>query len=577
MKRRPTAAREWGTDVMRWLEYLLFLAIVVLLAPPAGIYLARVAQRRRTPLDPLLRPIESLFYRLIGVEAKEEMTAGVYIASFLLFGAACTVLLFLILILQRLLPGGPANAYLTTPMSPDLAINTAVSFTTTTTWQAYAGENTLRYLTQVVGLVAQNFLAGAAGLAVGFAFIRGLARERSATIGNFWVDLIRSLLWVLLPLALIGSLLLIWQGVPLNMAPYTVAHTLEGGTQTIAQGPVAALEFIKNLGTNGGGFFNANGAHPYANPTPFTNFLGMLAIAVLPASLMITFGYMTGRPRAGWVLLMVMLALFVCGLAVCDQAENATPPQLAGMHVVGGNMEGKEVRFGIGESVLTAIVTANTSTGSYNSMHDSFQPLGVLPVLTFMLMGEVVFGGLGAGVYSIVIAALVGVFLGGLMVGRTPEYLGKKIGAAETRWIALYALVTPKLILLLTAIAVMTPAGQAGLVTNHGSHGFTEILFAYASAITNNGQAMAGLNANTVFYNLTTTIAMLVGRFGLAALALALAGQFAAQRRLPATSGTFPSDTLTFGGLVFGAILLVGALCFFPALALGPIVEFLHR
>jgi K+-transporting ATPase ATPase A chain len=418
---------------MRWTEYIVFLFIVVGLALPVGLYLARVCQRRRTFLDPVLRSFESMLHRLLGVRPEQEMSAGVYIVCFLLFGAGCAIVLYLVLICQRWLPGSPADAYLTTPMTPDLAANTAVSFTTTTTWQAYSGESTLRYLTQVIGLVAQNFLAGAAGLAAGFAFIRGIARERSATIGNFWVDLIRSLLYVLVPLTLIGSLLLVWQGVPLNMASYTLVHTLEGKTQTIAQGPVATLEFIKNLGTNGGGFFNANGAHPYANPTPLTNVLGMLAIAVLPASLMITFGHMTHRPRAGWVLLMVMVALFLLGLVVCDWAETAPPPQLAGLHIAGENMEGKEVRFGVGESVLTAIVTSNTSTGSYNSMHDSFQPLGVLVPLVFMLLGEVVFGGLGAGVYSIVMVALVGVFLGGLMIGRTPEYLGKKISSAETR------------------------------------------------------------------------------------------------------------------------------------------------
>ncbi len=487
------------------------------------------------------------------------------------------MLLFLVLMLQRWLPGGPADAFLTTPMTTDLAANTAVSFTTTTTWQAYGGENTLRYLAQVIGLVAQNFLAGAAGLAVGFAFIRGIARERSGTIGNFWVDLVRSLLWVLLPLTLIGSLLLIWQGVPLNVAPYTIAHTLEGRAQAIAQGPVAALEFIKNLGTNGGGFFNANGAHPYANPTPLTNFLGLLAITVLPASLMITFGRIARRPRAGWTLLMVMVALFTIGLVVCDWAETASPAQLADLHITGGNMEGKEVRFGVGESVLTAVVTSNTSTGSYNSMHGSFQPIGVLVPLVFMLLGEVVFGGLGAGVYSMVMAALVGVFLGGLMIGRTPEYLGKKIGSRETRWIALYTLLTPMIVLVLTGIAIASAAGRAGLVTNTGPRGFTEIIFAYASCMANNGQTMAGLNASTVFYNVTTTIAMLAGRYGLAALALALAGRFAAQRRLPTTVGTLPSDTPTFGALVFGTILLLGGLCFFPALALGPLAEFLRH
>jgi len=560
---------------VRWLEYLVFLVIVLGLARPVGLYLARVCQRQRTFLDPALHPVESLLYRMLGVRPEQEMSAGVYFICFLLFGVGCTIVLFLVLISQRWLPGGPADTYLTTPMTTDLAANTAVSFTTTTTWQAYSGENTLRYLAQVIGLVAQNFLAGAAGLAVGFAFIRGIAREHSATVGNFWVDLIRSLLWVVLPVTLVGSLVLIWQGVPLNMAPYTLVHTLEGRTQTIAQGPVAALEFIKNLGTNGGGFFNANGAHPYANPTPLTNFLGMLAIAVMPASLMITFGHMTHRPAAGWVLLMVMVALFVVGLVVCNWAETAPPPQLAGLHIVGGNMEGKEVRFGVGESVLTAIVTSNTSTGSYNSMYDSYQPLGVLVLLVFMLLGEVVFGGLGAGVYSIVMFALVSVFLGGLMVGRTPEYLGKKISSAETRWIVLYALITPAVVLVLTGIAIVTDAGRAGLVTNFGPRGLAEILFAYASCMANNGQAMAGLNANSVFYNDTTAIAMLVGRYGLAALALMLSGRFAAQRRVPTTAGTLPSDTPIFGALVFGTIVLVGAMCYFPALALGPIMEFL--
>jgi K+-transporting ATPase ATPase A chain len=462
-------------------------------------------------------------------------------------------------------------------MTLDLAANTAISFSTTTTWQAYGGETTLRYLTQLLGLVSQNFLAGASGLALGIAFIRGLARERSNTLGNFWVDLVRALLWVLLPLALVGSLVLVWQGVPLNMAHYTEAHTLEGGIQTIAQGPVAALEFIKNLGTNGGGFFNANGAHPYENPTPFVNFLGLLAIAVLPASLTVTFGHMTGNPRAGWVLLAVMVVLFIGGLAVCDFAESAAPPQLTSLHVSGGNMEGKEVRFGIGGSVLGAIVTSNGATGSYNSMYDSYQPLGVLVLLMNMLLGEVVFGGLGTGLYSMLMIALVAVFLGGLMVGRTPEYLGKKITAIEIRLAALYTLLTPMVVLSLTAVAIATNAGRAGLVTNRGAHGFTEVVFAYASCMANNGQSMAGLGANSVFYNATTAIAMLAGRFGLAALALALAGRFAAQGRRPTTAATLPSDTAAFGALVLGTILLVGALSFLPALALGPIAEALRH
>ena len=562
---------------MHWLEYIFFLFIVVGLARPVGGYLARVCERRPTFLDFIFCPVERVLYRLLAVRPDQEMSAPVYICCFLFFGASCAIVLFLLLMSQRWFPGGPADTYLTTPMTADLAANTAVSFATTTTWQAYAGENTLRYVVQVFGLVAQSFLAAAAGLAVGFAFIRGIVRERSTTLGNFWVDVVRSLLWVILPLALCGSLVLIWQGVPLNMTPYVSAHTLEGGTQVIPQGPVAALEFIKNLGTNGGGFFNANSAHPYANPTPLTNFVGLLAIAVLPASLMITFGQMAHRPRAGWTLLLVMVALFMVGLVTCDWAEMSPPPQLAGLHIGGGNMEGKELRFGVGESVLTAVVTSNASTGSYNSLHDSYQPLGVLVPLFFMLLGEVVFGGLGAGVYSIVMAALVGVFLGGLMVGRTPVYLGKKIGCAETRWIALYALLTPAVVLVLTAIAVVTNAGRAGLMTNTGPRGFTEILFAYASCMANNGQALAGLNANSIFYNATTVIAMLAGRCGLAALALTLAGRFAAQRFLPSSLGSLPNDTPTFGALVLGTILLGGALCFLPALALGPIMEFLRQ
>jgi K+-transporting ATPase ATPase A chain len=541
-----------------------------------GIYLSCVFRRTPTLLDPALRPIESLLHRLFRNQG-QEMTAGVYTLCFLLFSAVSTAGLFVLLLIQRWLPGGPADRYLTTPMTLDLAINTAISFATTTTWQAYGGENTLRYLTQVIGLVSQNFLAGAAGLAIGIAFIRGFSRERSATIGNFWVDLVRALLWVLLPVALVGSLVLVWQGVPLNLAAYTEAHTLEGGLQTIAQGPVAALEFIKNLGTNGGGFFNANGAHPYENPTPLVNFLAMLAIAVLPASLTITFGRMIGRPRAGSILLAVMVVLFAAGLVLCDFAEAANPPQLADLHVAGGNMEGKEVRFGIGDSVLAAVVTSNGATGSYNSMHDSYQPVGVLVPLVNMLLGEVIFGGLGTGLYSMIMIALVAVFLGGLMIGRTPEYLGKKITAAETRLTILYALLTPAVVLVLTGLAIATNAGRAGLATNTGTHGFTEILLAYASSMANNGQNMAGLNASSVFYNLTTAVAMLVGRFGLAVLALALAGRFAAQRRWPTTSGTLPSDSALFGALVLGTILLVGALSFLPALALGPIAEALQH
>jgi potassium-transporting ATPase potassium-binding subunit len=561
---------------VRWLEYAVFLGLVVALAQPVGLYLARVFAGQPTFPDRLLRPVEAFLYRLLGVRPEQEMTPLVYLLCFLAFSAAGTVLLFVLQLCQSWLPGGPDASYLTTPMTPDLAANTALSFSTTTTWQAYAGESTLRYLTQLVGLVAQNFLAGASGLAVGIAFIRGFSRENSATLGNFWVDLVRGLLWVLLPLSLIGSVLLVWQGVPLNMSAYVEAHTLEGHTQTIPQGPVAALEFIKNLGTNGGGFFNANGAHPYANPTPLTNFLGMLAIAVLPAALPLTFGHMVGRPRAGWLLLVVMVILFVAGLVVCDLAEQDAP-RLTDLGVTGGNMEGKEVRFGIGGSVLTAVVTSNGATGSYNSVPDSYQPLSVLVLLVNMLLGEVVFGGLGTGLYSLVLVALLGVFMGGLMVGRTPEYIGKTITITEAKLIALYILLTPLVVLPLTGVAFLTDAGKAALTITDRPHNFTEIFFAYTSCMANNGQNMANLNGNTVFYNLTTLLPMAAGRFGLAALALTLAGRFAAQGRKAPTVGTLPCDTLTFGVLVLGTVVLVGALCFLPALALGPIAEHCYR
>jgi len=561
---------------MRWLEYTIFLALVFGLVKPVGLYLARVFERQHTYLDQILCPVERMLYRVFGIDPEREMSAPVYLLCFILFTVFGTILLFAVLLLQAWLPGGPDERYLTTPMSVDLAVNTAVSFATTTTWQAYGGETTLRYLTQVLGLAAQNFLAGAAGLAVGIAFIRGFAREKSATIGNFWFDLVRATLWVLLPLSLVGSLALVWQGVPLNLAPYTEAHTLGGPLQSIAQGPVAALEFIKNLGTNGGGFFNANGAHPYANPTPLTNFLALLAIAVLPASLTFTFGAWTRRRGSGWVLLGVMVVIFTLGLAVCDFAEKSVPSNLNELNVSGGNMEGKELRFGVGGSVLATLVTSNGATGSYNSMIDSYKPLGVVVPLMNMLLGEVVFGGLGTGLQSMVMLALVGVLLGGLMVGRTPEYLGKAITPPEAKLLALYALVTPFTVLILSSWALSTEMGRAGLVTNTGPHALSEIVFAYASNMANNGMTMAGLNANSVFYNVTTVLAMLAGRFWLVALALALAGRFAAQGRRPISLGSLPSDTMTFGVLVFGTVLLVGALSFLPALALGPLMEFLQ-
>lgn len=548
----------------------LFVMVVALLVKPVGAYLEHVFERRQTFLDAVLLPIERLIHRLVGVDCLREMDWKRYSLAFGIFGLVNIVLLYLALRSQAFFPWFFPKA-VTTPMTQDLAANTAVSFATTTTWQAYAGETTMSYFSQLL-LAGQNFLAGAAGLAVGVAFIRGYARERTTEIGNFWVDLIRAVLWVLLPVSLVGSLFLIAQGVPMNFRPYTIAHMVEGAAQIIAQGPVAALELIKNLGTNGGGFFNANGAHPFENPTPLTNFIELLAIAVIPAALTHTFGRMVGRPRDGWVIFWTMTVLFVAGFVVCNWAEATAHPGLINQ-VVGGNMEGTEIRFGIGGSALAAVVTSNGATGSYNSMHDSFQPLGVAVPLLNMLLGEIVYGGLGSGLYSIIFVALVALFLGGLMIGRTPEHLGKQIGPPEMKIIAVYTLVGPVTVLALTAIAVVTKLGLAGLTTNTGPHGFTEILFAYASAFANNGQSMAGLSANNNFYNTTTIIAMLAGRYVLAVLALSLAGRFAAMSRRPPSAGTMPSDGFVFGVLLAGTALLLGALNFLPALALGPIVE----
>ena len=565
-------------DFYSVIQYVLFVAIVTILVKPLGGYLERVFSRQRTVLDRLCLPVERLIYRITAVDPNLEMTGKEYATCFVFFGFAGTVLLYAILRMQQFLPWFFPQ-YHTTPLSPDLALNTAISFSTITTWQAYAGESTMSYFSQMVGLCAQNFLAGAAGLAAGVAFIRGLARQVSDTLGNFWVDLTRALLWILLPGALLGALLLVWQGVPMNFHHYAVVTTVEGTQQVIPQGPVAALEIIKNLGTNGGGFFNANGAHPYENPTPIANFLEMLAIVLLPAAFTNTFGRMVGQPRQGWLLYSVMVLLFGCGLVFVHHFEERGVPHLSSVdsrdsHVQsGGNMEGKEVRFGVGGSTLTAVVTSNTATGSNNSMHDSYTSLGGMVLLVNMLLGELIFGGLGTGLYSMVMAAAIAVFLAGLMVGRTPEYLGKKIGPAENKMIMLYALAAPLVLLPLTAIAVSTRMGLSGLTINTGPHGFTEILFAYTSCFANNGQSFAGLNANTLFYNLSTALAMMVGRFGLAIPALAFADLFGRQRSTPSSSGTLPTHSFTFGVLLTTCLITMVALSYLPALALGPVLE----
>ncbi|MGA2920603.1 MAG: potassium-transporting ATPase subunit KdpA [Candidatus Sulfotelmatobacter sp.] len=565
-------------DFYSAIQYVLFVVIVTILVRPLGGYMERVFSRQRTVLDHLCLPVERLIYRITSVDPNFEMTGREYATCFVLFGLAGTLLLYAILRMQQFLPWFFPQ-YHTTPLSPDLALNTAISFSTTTTWQAYAGEDTMSYFSQMVGLCAQNFLAGAAGLAVGVAFIRGLARQLSDTLGNFWADLTRALLWILLPGALIGASLLVWQGVPMNLHHYAVVSTVEGTQQVIPQGPVAALEIIKNLGTNGGGFFNANGAHPYENPTPLTNFLEMLAIVLLPAAFTNTFGRMVGQPRQGWLLYSVMLLLFVCGLVFVHHFEREGFPPLGNVNSLhsriqsGGNMEGKEVRFGIGGSTLTAVVTSNTATGSNNSMDDSYTSLGGMVLLVDMLLGELVFGGLGTGLYSMVMAAAIAVFLAGLMVGRTPEYLGKKIGPAENKMIMLYALAAPLVVLPLTAIAVSTRLGLSGLTVNTGPHGFTGILFAFTSCFANNGQSFASLSANTRFYNLTTSLAMMVGRFGLAIPALAFAALFGRQRNTPSSSGTLPTHSFVFGVLLTTCLIVMVALSYLPALALGPVLE----
>jgi K+-transporting ATPase ATPase A chain len=505
-----------------------------------------------------------------------------YATAFFTFGILGIVVLFIILVAQPLFPWYYPT-FQTTPMTLDLAFNTAVSFATATTWQAYAGEITMSYVSQMAGLVAQNFLAGAAGLAVGIAFIRGLVRETASGLGNFWVDLTRATLWVLLPLSVMSAIILVGLGVPMNFNAYIQATTMQGATQIIAQGPVAALETIKNLGTNGGGFFNVNAAHPYENPNPATNIMELLLIAVLPAALTYTFGRMAKRTAQGWMLLAVMTILFTAGLAVNAWAEQKGNPLLSALGIdtqassfqSGGNMEGKEVRFGIHSTVLNAITTSNGATGSYNSMHDSDTPLGGMVLLVNMLLGELIYGGLGSGIYSIVVFVLISVFIGGLMVGRTPEFLGKQVSIDEIKLISLYALLGPATILILTGIAVVTEAGTASLITNKGPHGFSEIVVAYTTSFANNGLNYAGLNGNTPFFNITTAIAMLSGRFGLGVIALALAGLFAQQRRKPESLGTLRTNSLTFATLLICVVLIVGALSYVPALALGPIIEHL--
>jgi len=553
------------------LQFLLFLILLMALALPLGQYMARVYSGERTILDRLMEPLERLIYRLTGVDAEREMNWWEYAVALLAFNFLGMAFLFLLQLVQGLLPFNPQGFG---AVRPDLAFNTAASFMTNTNWQAYAGESTLSYLTQMAGLTVQNFVSAATGMSVAVALIRGLARRSAQTIGNYWMDLTRSVLWILLPISLVGALFLISQGVIQNLSPYVTVKTLEGGRQTIAMGPVASQEIIKLLGTNGGGFFNANSAHPFENPTPLSNLVEMLAILVIPAGLTVTFGRMVGDARQGRVILAAMLILFIFFLGVCYAAEVAGNPQLNALGVTGPSMEGKEVRFGVVNSVLFATVTTAASCGAVNAMHDSLTPLGGLVPMLQMMLGEVVFGGVGAGLYGMLVFVILTVFIVGLMVGRTPEYLGKKIESRETKMATLAVLIPAATILVGAALAAVTKAGTAS-VLNPGPHGLSEILYAFSSAAGNNGSAFAGLNANTPFYNIAIGLAMLIGRFGVILPVLAIAGNMAAKGAVPPGPGTFETTGPLFVGLLAGTVLIVGALTFFPALALGPIVEHL--
>jgi K+-transporting ATPase ATPase A chain len=563
-----------------WLQIALYVGVLVLCVKPLGRYMSRVFNGERTWLDSVLRPVERLIYRISGVDPRQEQHWTTYTAAMLLFNLAGFMLLYALQRLQHLLPLNPQDFG---PPSPDSAFNTAVSFTSNTNWQSYSGESTMSYLSQMAGLTVQNFLSAATGIVLAIALIRGFARRSAQTVGNFWVDMVRTTLWILLPLSFVLALVLVWQGVPQNFQKYVDATTVEGASQTIAQGPVASQLAIKQLGTNGGGFFNANSSHPYENPTPLSNFLEMLAIFVIGAALTYTFGHMVGDTRQGWALFGAMMVVFLIGLLVAYWAESASNPAFPRLGVnmaasetqAGGNMEGKEVRFGIANSVLWATATTDASNGSVNSMHDSYTPLGGMVPLFNIMLGEVIIGGVGSGLYGMLLFAIVAVFIAGLMVGRTPEYLGKKIEAKEVKMSVLaLILILPLGILGFTALASVHPEGLKGPL-NAGPHGFSEILYVYTSGTGNNGSAFAGISANTFFYNLTNGLSMLVGRYLFIVPMMAVAGSLVNKKIVPASAGTFPTTGSLFVALLVAVILIVGGLVYFPALALGPIAEHL--
>src|SRR4249920_3726935 len=552
-----------------WIQILLYCTVVVALVKPLGWYMTRVFNGERTFLSPILRPVESGLYQLGGVNERREQHWLTYTVSMLLFHVGGFLIIYGVMRLQALLPFNPAEQ---SAVAEDLSFNTAISFITNTNWQNYGGESTISYLVQMLGLTHQNFLSAATGIALAVALIRGFSRASMRTIGNFWVDVTRCTLYVLLPICVVYTLFLVWQGMPQTLGPYVEATTLEGATQSIAVGPVASQVAIKMLGTNGGGFFNANAAHPFENPTALSNFVQMISIFALGAALTNVFGRMVGNQRQGWAILAVMGVLFLSGVTLAYWAEANGTSTLNALGLTGGNMEGKEVRFGIVASALFAVITTAASCGAVNAMHDSFTALGGMIPLINIELGEIIVGGVGAGLYGMLLFVIIAIFVAGLMVGRTPEYVGKKIEAREVKMAMLAILVLPLMYLGWTAVAVVLPSGVAAM-NNPGPHGFTEVLYAYTSQTGNNGSAFGGITGNTPFYNTTGAVAMFVGRFFMIIPAMAIAGSLAAKKTVPPSSGTFPTDGGLFVGLVIGVILIVGGLTFFPALALGPIVE----
>jgi potassium-transporting ATPase potassium-binding subunit len=592
-----------------WLQIFFLLLVVLFITKPLGSFMARVFGGERTWLDPVMRPVERMLYKLTGVDASREMDWKEYALALLLFSGVSMIVLYVLQRVQQLawLPWNPQKL---AGVPPALAFNTAASFTTNTNWQNYSPETTMSYLTQMVGLAYHNWISAASGMALAIAFIRGISHREQKTIGNFWVDLVRGTLWILAPLCLVGALLLVSQGVVQNLKPYDTVQLVDpyqtpqlgsdgkpvNGTdgkpvmqtvnqQLIAQGPTASQEIIKELGTNGGGFFNANSAHPFENPTPFTNLLEMFCILAIPSALTYTLGKMTGSARHGWAVWSAMALLFLAGVTTAYWAEARGNPLVtaAAQHglkhpsstmQVAGNLEGKEVRFGVANSALFATVTTDTSCGAVNSMHDSFTPLGGMVPLINLMLSEVIFGGVGAGMYGMLVFVILSVFIAGLMVGRTPEYLGKKIEAYDVKMAMLVILIFPLVILVFTAISVLYSFGTSA-TANAGPHGFSEILYAFTSAVANNGSAFGGLSGNTTWYNTSLGIAMLLGRFMMVLPVLAIAGNLAVKKQAPATLGTFPVTGPLFTVLLIGVIVIVGALTFFPALSLGPILEHL--